>query len=137
MKIKFGIGYIPWRVLSIGNDVEVGANTCIDRGTVRPTLIGDGVKADNLAQIGHNVRIGNNTLICAQVGIAGSAEIGDNVVLGGQSGISDNIFVGDNVITGGATKVLSNIPAGRVMLGYPSYENGYSVRSLSKSEKIT
>ena len=104
----------------IGNDVEIGANTCIDRGTVRPTLIGDGVKADNLSQIGHNVQIGSNTLICAQVGIAGSAIIGNNVVLGGHSGISDNIFVGDNVITGGATKVLSNIPAGRVMLGYPA-----------------
>ncbi len=67
----------------IGNDVEVGANTCIDRGTLRPTSIGNGVKADNLAQIGHNVQIGNNTLICAQVGIAGSAVIGNNVVLGG------------------------------------------------------
>jgi UDP-3-O-[3-hydroxymyristoyl] glucosamine N-acyltransferase len=104
----------------IGSDVEIGANTCIDRGTVKPTSIGDGVKADNLTQIGHNVQIGNNTLICAQVGIAGSVTIGNNVVLGGQSGISDNIFVGDNVITGGATKVLSNIPAGRVMLGYPA-----------------
>ena len=100
--------------------MEIGANTCIDRGTVKPTSLGDGVKADNLSQIGHNVQIGNNTLICAQVGIAGSAIIGNNVVLGGQSGISDNIFVGDNVITGGATKVLSNIPAGRVMLGYPA-----------------
>ena len=66
----------------IGNDVEIGANTCIDRGTVRPTLIGNGVKADNLAQIGHNVKIGDNTLICAQVGIAGSVVIGNNVVLG-------------------------------------------------------
>ena len=85
--------------VTIGNDVEIGANTCIDRGTVKPTSLGDGVKADNLSQIGHNVQIGNNTLICAQVGIAGSAIIGNNVVLGGQSGISDNIFVGDNVIT--------------------------------------
>ena len=66
----------------IGNDVEIGANTCIDHGTVRPTLIGNGVKADNLAQIGHNVKIGDNTLICAQVGIAGSVVIGNNVVLG-------------------------------------------------------
>ena len=84
------------------------------------TKIGDGVKTDNLSQIGHNVQIGDNTLICAQVGIAGSSIIGKNVVLGGQTGVSDNIFVGDNVITGGATKVLSNIPSGRVMLGYPA-----------------
>ncbi len=125
--------------ITIGNDVEIGANTCIDRGTVKPTSIGDGVKADNLAQIGHNVQVGNNTLICAQVGIAGSAVIGSNVVLGGQSGISDNIFVGDNVITGGATKVLSNIPAGRVMLGYPAMKMDAQLevyRNLRKLPKL-
>jgi UDP-3-O-[3-hydroxymyristoyl] glucosamine N-acyltransferase len=125
--------------VTIGNDVEIGANTCIDCGTVKPTSIGDGVKADNLAQIGHNVQIGNNTLICAQVGIAGSAVIGSNVVLGGQSGISDNIFVGDNVITGGATKVLSNIPAGRVMLGYPAMKMDAQLevyRNLRKLPKL-
>lgn len=104
----------------IGNDVELGANSCIDRGTIRDTVVGDGCKFDNLAQVGHNVKIGLNCLICAQVGIAGSSVLGDNVVLGGQTGISDNLFIGDNVITGGATKVLSNIPSGRVMLGYPA-----------------
>jgi UDP-3-O-[3-hydroxymyristoyl] glucosamine N-acyltransferase len=104
----------------IGDDVELGANSCIDRGTVRATRIGNGCKFDNLAQIGHNVVIGNDCLICAQVGIAGSSRIGNNVVLGGQTGVSDNLFIGDNVITGGATKVLSNVPSGRVMLGYPA-----------------
>lgn len=106
--------------VTIGDDVELGANSCIDRGTVRDTRIGNGVKFDNLAQIGHNVEIGNDCLICAQVGVAGSTRIGNNVVLGGQTGVSDNLFIGDHVITGGATKVLSNIPAGRVMLGYPA-----------------
>lgn len=106
--------------VQIGDDVELGANCCIDRGTVRDTKIGNGVKIDNLAQIGHNVTIGNDCLICAQVGIAGSTRIGNNVVLGGQTGVSDNLFIGDRVITGGATKVLSNIPEGRVMLGYPA-----------------
>lgn len=106
--------------VTIGDDVELGANACIDRGTVRDTQVGNGCKFDNLAQIGHNVVIGNDCLICAQVGIAGSSRIGNNVVLGGQTGVSDNIFIGDNVITGGATKVLSNVPAGRVMLGYPA-----------------
>ncbi|MGX9354080.1 UDP-3-O-(3-hydroxymyristoyl)glucosamine N-acyltransferase [Roseobacteraceae bacterium S113] len=104
----------------IGDDVELGANACVDCGTVKPTRIGNGVKVDNLAQIGHNVEIGDDTMVCAQVGIAGSSVIGRNVVLGGQSGVSDNVFVGDNVITGGATKVLANVPAGRVMLGYPA-----------------
>jgi len=106
--------------VSIGDDVELGANACIDRGNVRDTQIGDGCKFDNLAQVGHNVVIGKDCMICAQVGIAGSTRIGNNVVLGGQTGVSDNVFVGDNVITGGATKVLSNVPAGRVMLGYPA-----------------
>jgi UDP-3-O-[3-hydroxymyristoyl] glucosamine N-acyltransferase len=106
--------------VSIGNDVEMGANACIDCGTVRDTRIGNGVKIDNLAQIGHNVEVGNDTLICAQVGIAGSTRIGHNVVLGGQTGVTDNVFIGDHVITGGATKVLANVPAGRVMLGYPA-----------------
>lgn len=106
--------------VTIGDDVELGSNACIDRGTVRDTKIGNGCKFDNLAQIGHNVEIGNDCLICAQVGIAGSSKIGNNVVLGGQTGVSDNVFVGDNAITGGATKVLANVPAGRVMLGYPA-----------------
>lgn len=104
----------------IGDDVELGAQCCVDRGTVKATQIGNGVKTDNLSQIGHNVVIGNDCLICAQVGIAGSSVIGNNVVLGGQTGVSDNITIGDNVITGGATKVLSNIPSGRIMLGYPA-----------------
>lgn len=106
--------------VEIGDDVEVGANVCIDRGTIRATRIGAGCKIDNLAQIGHNVEIGVHCLICAQVGIAGSARIGDFVVLGGQSGVSDNVTIGDRVFTGGATKVLSNVPAGRMMLGYPA-----------------
>ena len=104
----------------IGDDVELGAQCCVDRGTVKPTKIGNGVKTDNLSQIGHNVVIGNDCLICAQVGIAGSSVLGNNVILGGQTGVSDNITIGDNVITGGATKVLSNIPSGRMMLGYPA-----------------
>ena len=106
--------------VEIGDDVEIGANAAIDCGTVRATRIGNGVKIDNLAQIGHNVVIGDDCLICAQVGIAGSTRLGRNVVLGGQTGVSDNLFIGDGAVTGGATKVLANIPAGRVMLGYPA-----------------
>lgn len=104
----------------IGDDVEIGANSCIDCGTVRDTIIGDGVKIDNLVQIGHNVVVGRDCMICAQSGIAGSSRLGNNVVLGGHTGVSDNVFIGDRAITGGATVVLSNIPAGRVMLGYPA-----------------
>lgn len=106
--------------VEIGDDVEVGANTTVDRGTIRSTRIGDGTKIDNQVMIGHNVEIGRDCLLCGLVGIAGSTRIGNNVVLAGKTGVSDNIFIGDNVITGGGTIVLANIPAGRVMLGYPA-----------------
>lgn len=106
--------------VTIGNNVEIGANTCIDRGTIRDTTIGSGTKLDNLVHIGHNVQIGRDCLLCGQVGIAGSARIGDRVVMGGQCGVNDNIFVGDDVIAGGATKIFTNAPAGRVLLGYPA-----------------
>lgn len=104
----------------IGDDVEIGANCAVDRGTIRDTVIGRGTKLDNLVHVGHNVQVGQDCLLCGQVGIAGSARIGNRVVLGGQCGVSDNIFIGDDVICGGATKVLTNAPAGRVLLGYPA-----------------
>ncbi|WP_297771671.1 UDP-3-O-(3-hydroxymyristoyl)glucosamine N-acyltransferase [uncultured Roseovarius sp.] len=113
--------------VTIGDDVEVGANCTIDRGTIRDTQIGHGTKIDNLVMIGHNVIIGRDCLLCGLVGIAGSTRIGNNVVLGGKTGVSDNIFIGDNVITGGGTIVLSNIPAGRMMLGYPAMQMGTTV----------
>lgn len=106
--------------VSIGNDVEIGANSAIDRGTIRDTIIGNGTKLDNLVHIGHNVQVGDDCLLCGQVGIAGSSRIGNRVVLAGQCGVNDNIFVGDDVIAGGATKIFTNAPAGRVLLGYPA-----------------
>lgn len=106
--------------VSIGDDVEVGANCAIDRGTIRDTVIGSGTKLDNLVHVGHNVQVGSDTLLCGQVGIAGSSRIGNRVVLAGQCGVNDNIFVGDDVIAGGATKIFTNAPAGRVLLGYPA-----------------
>lgn len=106
--------------IRIGNDVEVGANSTIDRGTIRDTVVGDGTKLDNLVHLGHNVTVGQDCLLCGLVGVAGSVKIGDRVVLAGQVGVSDNIFIGDDVIAGGGTKILSNAPAGRVLLGYPA-----------------
>ncbi|WP_045389691.1 UDP-3-O-(3-hydroxymyristoyl)glucosamine N-acyltransferase [Falsirhodobacter sp. alg1] len=104
----------------IGDDVEIGCNSCIDRGTVRDTTVGNGTKIDNLVHIGHNVNVGEDCLLCGMVGIAGSVQVGNRVVLAGQVGVSDNIFIGDDVIAGGGTKILSNAPAGRVLLGYPA-----------------
>ncbi|WP_204114234.1 UDP-3-O-(3-hydroxymyristoyl)glucosamine N-acyltransferase [Shimia biformata] len=106
--------------VTIGDDVELGMNCTIDRGTIRNTRIGNRTKLDNQVHLGHNVQVGDDCLLCGQVGVAGSTRIGNNVVLGGQVGVNDNISIGDNVICGGATKVFTKIPAGRVMLGYPA-----------------
>ncbi|HGG03896.1 MAG TPA: UDP-3-O-(3-hydroxymyristoyl)glucosamine N-acyltransferase [Aliiroseovarius sp.] len=104
----------------IADDVEIGANSTVDRGTIRATSIGRGTKLDNLVQIGHNVEIGQDCLICAACAIAGSTRIGDRVILGGQTGVADNLFVGNDVIAGGATAVFSNVPAGRAIWGNPA-----------------
>ncbi len=122
--------------VSIGDDVEIGANCAIDRGTIRDTVIGSGTKLDNLVHVGHNVEIGRDCLICGQVGIAGSARIGDRVVLAGQCGVNDNIFVGDDVVAGGATKIFTNVPAGRVLLGYPAVKMSTHVESYKALRRL-
>lgn len=104
----------------IGDDVELGANTCVDSGTIRPTQVGNGTKIDNLCMVGHNVVIGDHCFFASMVGIAGSTRIGNHVVLGGQVGVSDNITIGDNVVAGGGTGIISKVPAGRVVMGYPA-----------------
>lgn len=106
----------------IGDDVEIGAGTCIDRGTIRDTKIGSGCKLDNLCHIAHNVVMGRDCVMAAQSGIAGSTRTGDRLVMGGQSGIADNLVIGSDVILGAATKVLSNVATGRAMMGYPAVE---------------
>jgi UDP-3-O-[3-hydroxymyristoyl] glucosamine N-acyltransferase len=104
----------------IADDVEIGANTCVDAGTVRPTHVGRGTKIDNLVQIGHNAVLGQDCLICGQSGVAGSAVIGDRTVLGGRTAIADNLTVGADVVTGVGTTIMSNVAKGRMMLGYPA-----------------
>ena len=106
--------------VAIGDDVEIGANSCVDAGTIRATSVGTGTKIDSLVQVGHNVIVGAHCLLCAQAGVAGSTVIGDRVVVGGKAGVADNLRVGDDVVLGGGTIVLSNVPAGRVMMGYPA-----------------
>ena len=120
----------------IGDDCEIGANACIDRGTVRDTKIGARTKLDNLVHIGHNVVIGTDCLICGQVGMAGSSTIGNNCVFAGQVGLNDNIFVGDNVIAGGATKIFTNVPKGRVLLGYPAVKMETHVETYKAMRRL-
>ncbi|WP_138465027.1 UDP-3-O-(3-hydroxymyristoyl)glucosamine N-acyltransferase [Poseidonocella sp. HB161398] len=108
--------------VEIGDDVEIGANSTVDSGTIRATRIGRGTKIDNLVQIGHNVQVGEDCLFCSLVGVAGSTKIGSRVVLAGQVGVNDNITIGDDVVAGGASKIFTKVPAGRVILGHPAVE---------------
>lgn len=106
----------------IGNNVEIGANTTIDRSEMESTIIGNGVKIDNLCQIAHNVQIGDNTVMAAQVGIAGSAKIGKNCIIAGQVGIAGHIKIADNTTIGAQAGVLGNIrKPGQVLLGSPCF----------------
>lgn len=104
----------------IGDDVEVGANSSIDAGTIRPTLVGDGCKIDNLVQVGHNVVLGRDCVLCAQAAVAGSAVLGDRVVMGGKSGIKDNVTIGRDVVLGGGAIVLGSVADGQFMAGHPA-----------------
>ena len=104
----------------IGDDVEIGAATSVDSGTIRATVIGRGTKIDNQVQIAHNVVVGEDCLICGDTAIAGSVRIGDRVVMGGACKISDNLFIGDDVIVAGTSMVFTNIPAKRQVWGWPA-----------------
>lgn len=104
----------------IGNEVEIGANTCIDRGAGPDTVIGDGTKIDNLVQIGHNVHTGRGCIIVAQVGISGSTRLGDYVVIGGQAGLAGHLTVGSGVQIAAGSGVMTNIPPNTVHGGSPS-----------------
>jgi UDP-3-O-[3-hydroxymyristoyl] glucosamine N-acyltransferase len=114
----------------LGNDVEVGANTCIDRGTLSDTTIGDRTKIDNLCQIGHNVQIGTDCLIAGRGGISGSVTIGNRVTLGGSVGIGDHITLGDGATLAGGSGVTKSVPAGETWAGYPAEPYRKWVRGL-------
>lgn len=114
-KLSAQLGYVL-----IGDDVEIGAGTTIDRGTYGPTSIGEGTKMDNQVMIGHNCRIGRHNLLCSQVGIAGSVTTGDYVVMAGQVGLRDHIEIGDRAIIGAKSGVMTNVPADSVYVGYPA-----------------
>jgi UDP-3-O-[3-hydroxymyristoyl] glucosamine N-acyltransferase len=104
----------------IGDDVEIGANTTIDRGSIGDTVLGNGVKVDNLVQIAHNVKIGPHSLLAALVGVAGSTRIGTGVWLGGQAGAIGHLDIGDGAKIAVATKVLRDVKAGETVSGHPA-----------------
>jgi UDP-3-O-[3-hydroxymyristoyl] glucosamine N-acyltransferase len=108
----------------VGAEVEIGANSTVDRATLGETTIGDATKIDNLVQVGHNVAIGRSAILCGQVGIAGSARLGDGVVMGGQSGSSGHLEIGAGVKVAGKTAVFAAVPAGQTVAGIPAIEIG-------------
>ncbi len=106
-------------VLEIADDVEIGANTCIDRASLDKTTIGKGAKVDNLVQIAHNVAVGEKSVFAAQVGVAGSSTIGRNVVLGGKAGVADHVSIGDGVMAAGGTGITKSVEAKSIIAGTP------------------
>lgn len=106
----------------IGNHVEIGANSCVDRGKFSSTVLGDGCKIDNLVQIGHNSKLGKFCIMAGNSGLAGSVTLGNGVVIGGSASIKDHTTIGDGAIVGAGSGVTGDIEAGKVMLGYPAVE---------------
>lgn len=125
-----GFGFAPTeggyeKIAQIGNvvlegDNEIGANTTIDRSTMGSTIIKKGTKIDNLVQIGHNVEVGNNSILCAQVGIAGSTKVGDHCTLAGQVGVAGHIKIGNNVTVGAQSGIPNNVGDNQTLMGYPA-----------------
>lgn len=113
------------------DSVEVQANSCVDRASVGETRIGAGVKIDNLAQIGHGSKIGANSLVCAQVGLAGSSETGKNVILAGQVGVAGHCKLGDGVIMTAQSGVSHDVPAGKMISGSPAFDNRQWLRATA------
>ncbi len=122
--------------VEIGDDVEIGACTTIDRGTFQATLVGDGTKIDNLVQVGHNCAIGRHNLLVAQMGIGGSSSTGDNVIIAGQVGIVDHVHIGERAIVGAGSGVPRDVPPGQVMLGAPALPVRDQKRILVTMEKL-
>lgn len=141
-----GFGFAPsngeyTKIPQVGNvviedNVEVGANTTIDRATMGSTYIRKGTKLDNLIQVAHNVDLGENNVFAAQVGIAGSTKIGSNCMFGGQVGIAGHLQIGDNVKLGAQSGVMSNIPAGETWVGYPATKSTVFMRGHASAMRL-
>ena len=122
--------------VEIGDDVEIGACTTIDRGTFEATRIGAGTKIDNLVQIAHNCQVGRHNLFISQMGIAGSSSTGDYVVIAGQAGITDHVHIGDGAIIGAKAGVTKDVPAGQRTLGAPATPERDQKRILMTLERL-
>ena len=104
----------------IGNNVEIGANSSVDRAKFSSTILGDGCKIDNLVQIAHNCILGRSCIMAGSSGLAGSVTLGDGVVIGGASSIKDHVTIGSGAVVGGGSGVMGDVPAGKTVVGYPA-----------------
>ena len=128
---------IPQSGLTIlGNRVEVQTNACIDRASVGATRIGDGVKVDNLVQVGHGSSVGEDTLLCAQVGLAGSTHVGRNVILAGQVGVAGHCNIGDRVIAIAQAGLHGDIPPGSMLAGSPAFDHKQWLRATALFSRL-
>ncbi len=120
----------------IGDRVDVQANACIDRATVGATEIGAGTKVDNLVQVGHGSRVGEDTLLCAQAGLAGSSVVGSRVILAGQTGVAGHCELGDGVILTAQSGVSHDVPAGKMISGSPAFDNRLWLRAVTVFQRL-
>ncbi|HEU4507369.1 MAG TPA: UDP-3-O-(3-hydroxymyristoyl)glucosamine N-acyltransferase [Pyrinomonadaceae bacterium] len=120
----------------IEDDVEIGAGTTIDRASVGESRIGRGSKLDNLVQIGHSCTVGEDSLLCAQVGLAGSSHIGNRVILAGQAGVAGHLKIGDDVVLTAKSATSHDIPAGKVISGIPAFDNKDWLRSTAAFRRL-
>ncbi|HBZ97393.1 MAG: UDP-3-O-(3-hydroxymyristoyl)glucosamine N-acyltransferase [Phycisphaerae bacterium] len=132
-----GLEKVPQNgTVRIGDDVDLGAHTCVDRAKFGETVIGDGSKLDNMVQVGHNVVIGRNVVIAAQAGMAGSVQVGDWAQIGAQAGIADHLKIGPGARVGAKTGVMRDVEAGTSVLGTPAFEDRIFLRQLSSLRKL-
>ena len=122
--------------VEIDDDVEIGANTCIDRGALSPSRVGAGTKIDNLVQIGHGVSIGKHCILCGQAGIAGSSGMDDYAVLGANAGLSDHVFMGKGARAGAKSGIARDVPAGTEVFGLFSEERKLAFKQLAAIRRL-
>jgi UDP-3-O-[3-hydroxymyristoyl] glucosamine N-acyltransferase len=118
------------------DDVEIGAGTTIDRASVGESRIGRGTKLDNLVQIGHSCTVGEDSLLCAQVGLAGSSHIGNRVILAGQAGVAGHLTIGDDVVLTAKSATSHDVPAGKMISGIPAFDNRDWLRSVAAFRRL-
>ncbi len=116
--------------------MEIQANACVDRASIGETRVQRGAKIDNLVQVGHGSKVGEDTLLCAQVGLAGSTRVGKGVILAGQVGVAGHCTIGDGVVATAQSGIPNDVAAGKVVSGYPAVENRQWLRSVALFNRL-